>query len=81
MKCPKSDIGSKVMIAVKQLLKYLITAFKQVLKMCKLYNFNLGQRIELFAKFQLDRLNLSWNSGQTAVKIANNTCQTAITQF
>ena len=69
------------MKAVKQLLKQLTTAVKGLLKIIKRQNPNLGHRIELCAKFQLDKLNLSWNSCQTAVKIANKSCQTAVTKF
>ena len=40
----------------------------------KLWNRNKYHKIELCAKFQLDGLSLSWNSCQTAVKTANNSC-------
>ena len=44
-------------------------------------NPNESHKIELCAKFQLDRLCLSWISCQTAVKTANNSCQTAVSKY
>ena len=37
-----------------------------------------GDEIEVCAKFYFDKLYLSWNSCQTAVKMANNSCQTPV---
>ena len=67
--------GSKVMITVNQLLKQLITAVKQLLKICKIYNLSLDQIIEF------DRLSVSWNSFQKALKTANNRCQTTVKNY
>ena len=57
------------------------TAFKQLLLNLKLYNINFGHRVELCAKFQLDRLSLSWNNCQTAVKKDTHIYKTAFEKF